>query len=201
VRDVVAARAIACSNVNTQEGSNMIRRKQSHIRVVGVAAVALASLGLAACGSSSKSTSSGSARPTTGNGQAATIGVAKTKLGSVLVDAQGRTLYLFRKDAGTTSECTGACATFWPPLSATGTPTTDAAAKASLVGTSTRSDGTTQVTYNGHPVYQYSGDHSPGDTNGEGINAFGGLWYALSGAGKQVTGSSANSSGNGGSGY
>jgi predicted lipoprotein with Yx(FWY)xxD motif len=166
------------------------------------AVVAFAGAALAACGSSGSSGSSSTAtssRPHTTGGTPATIGVAGTDLGNVLVDAQGRTLYLFRKDTGTTSTCTGPCATFWPPLIAHGTPTTAPSAKASLVGTTRRSDGASQVTYNGHPVYLYSGDQKAGDTTGEGIVAFGAAWYALSGAGNQVVGSS--STGGSGSGY
>jgi secreted repeat protein with Y-X4-D motif len=85
-------------------------------------------------------------------------------------------------------------------LTVTGTPTAGTGAKASLVGTTARSGGKTQVTYNGHPVYVYSGDHSAGDTNGEGINAFGATWYTLSSSGNQITGSASNA-GSGGSGY
>jgi predicted lipoprotein with Yx(FWY)xxD motif len=100
------------------------------------------------------------------------------------VDKQGRTLYLFQKDTGTTSTCTGACATFWPPLIAPGAPTTGSGADASLIGTTKRQDGKTQVTY-----------------NGEGVVAFGASWFALSGSGSQVTGSASNAGSGGGGGY
>ena len=102
-------------------------------------------------------------------------------------------------DSGTTSACSGACAVNWPPLRVTGKPTIGTGATASLVSTSTRSDGAKQVTYNGHPVYLFKGDKKPGDTNGEGLNAFGGNWYALSPAGNQVSGQPSSSGG--GSGY
>ena len=105
---------------------------------------------------------------------------------------QDRTLYLFAADTGTQSECTRACASAWPPLMATGKPTVGAGADASLVGSTTRSDGTRQVTYAGHPVYLFSGDQNPGDTNGEGIVAFGASWYAVSPAGDQITGPAPN---------
>jgi predicted lipoprotein with Yx(FWY)xxD motif len=154
----------------------------------------LAALAIAGCGSSGDSnTSRSSAPPKTANGQSATIGVANENLGNILVDSQGRTLYLFRSDSGTKSACTGACAIDWPPLRATGKPTVDGGATASIVATSARSDGKSQVTYNGHPLYLFSGDQKPGDTNGEGVNAFGGLWYALSSAGDQIVGSAPNS--------
>lgn len=154
----------------------------------------IAALVLAACGhDNGNSTTSGSA--TTGSegtsgAQAATVVVEKTGLGSVLADGKDRTLYLFLKDSGTTSECNDACAAAWPPLIASGTPTAGGGAQASLVGTTTRSDGTSQVTYNGHPVYRYSGDQNPGDTAGQGLDAFGATWYVLSPAGDQVTSSS-----------
>jgi predicted lipoprotein with Yx(FWY)xxD motif len=153
----------------------------------------LAALAVASCGSSGGSNTSGSsAPPKTANGESATVGVANKTLGKILVDSQGRTLYLFRSDSGTKSACTGACAIDWPPLRATGKPTVGGGATASIVATSARSDGKPQVTYNGHPLYVFSGDQKPGDTNGEGVNAFGGLWYALSSAGNQIVGSAPN---------
>jgi predicted lipoprotein with Yx(FWY)xxD motif len=91
------------------------------------------------------------------------------------------------------STCTGTCAIEWPPLRATGNPTVGGGATASIVATSARSDGKPQVTYNGHPLYLFSGDQKSGDTNGEGVNAFGGLWYALSSAGNQIVHMAPNS--------
>jgi predicted lipoprotein with Yx(FWY)xxD motif len=152
----------------------------------------LAALAVAACGNSGGSNTSSSAPPKTANGQAATVGVANENLGNILVDAQGRTLYLFRSDSGTKSACTGACAIDWPPLRATGKPTIGGGVTPSIIATSVRSDGKPQVTYNGHPLYLFSGDQKPGDTNGEGVNAFGGLWYALSSAGNEIVGSAPN---------
>jgi predicted lipoprotein with Yx(FWY)xxD motif len=116
----------------------------------------------------------------------------------------GHTLYLFLADSGTTSACGGACAAAWPPLRTNSQPTVGAEADASLVGTTSRSDGGPQVTYNGHPVYLFVHDQKPGDTNGEGVNAFGASWYALSPAGRQITGPAAlggPSSSGGGGGY
>jgi predicted lipoprotein with Yx(FWY)xxD motif len=153
----------------------------------------LAALAVAACGSSGGSNASAPAPPRTANGQSATVGVANENLGKILVNSQGRTLYLFRRDSGTNSTCTGTCAIEWPPLRATGKPTVGGGATASIVATSARSDGKPQVTYNGHPLYLFSGDQKPGDTNGEGVNAFGGLWYALSSAGDQIVRSASNS--------
>ena len=146
----------------------------------------LAALAVAACGSGGGNNASAPAPPRTSNGQAATVGVANENLGKILVNSQGQMLYLFRKDSGTKSTCNGACAIEWPPLRATGKPTVGRGATASIVATTARSDGKPQVTYNGHPLYLFSGDQKPGDTNGEGVNAFGGLWYALSSAGDQI---------------
>jgi predicted lipoprotein with Yx(FWY)xxD motif len=153
----------------------------------------LAALAAAGCGSTGGSNTSGSsAPPKTASGQSATVGITNENLGNILVDSHGRTLYLFQRDTGTKSTCTGACATEWPPLRVTAKPTVGGGATASIVATSARSDGKPQVTYNGHPLYLFSGDQKPGDTNGEGVNAFGGLWYALSSAGNQIVGSAPN---------
>jgi predicted lipoprotein with Yx(FWY)xxD motif len=163
--------------------------------LAGAAALLLIALAVAACGGSSDT-----ATPTTSSGSSATIGIANEgDLGKILVDSQGRTLYLFQKDTGSTSECTGACAVDWPPLRVSGKPTEGSGADASLVGTTSRPDGKPQVTYNDHPLYLFKGDKEPGDTNGEGLNAYGGGWYALSSAGDQVA-PPANSGG-GGYGY
>ena len=171
-------------------------RKRSLTSLAGLAAVPVVALALAACGSSGGSSSSAattSPGATTAGGSAppATVDAGSTNLGSILVDSQGQTLYLFQADSGTTSACTGSCATAWPPLRATGQPTAGNGINASLLGTTPRSDGDPQVTYNGHPLYTFVKDTSAGQTNGEGVNAFGALWYALSPAGDQVTGAGA----------
>ena len=154
-------------------------------------AVSLTALALAACGGSSATDSA--APPKTDNGRPATVGVANNgSLGKILDDSDGRTLYLFAKDSGTKSACTAACASAWPPLRASGKQTVGAGASASLVGTTPRSDGKPQVTYNGHPLYTYTGDQNPGDTNGQGLTAFGGGWFALAPAGVPVSGTGSN---------
>ena len=157
------------------------------------AVVPLAALALAGCGgnSSDRSASPAPSTTTTTSGPPGTVNVANSDLGTILVNAQGRTLYLFQKDSGTTSECTGACAAAWPPLHANGKPTVGSGATASMLGTTQRSDGAPQVTYNGHPLYLFSGDTQAGETTGQGSTAFGGAWYAVSPAGDQVTGSAA----------
>ena len=127
------------------------------------------------------------------------MGVARTGLGNVLVGSQGRTLYLFAKDKGTTSSCSGACATAWPPLRASGNPVAGTGVKSSLLGTTQRSDGKPQVTYSGHPLYLYVGDQKAGDANGQGSTAFGAGWFALTASGTQVRGPASGSGG--GNGY
>jgi predicted lipoprotein with Yx(FWY)xxD motif len=161
----------------------------------------LLALAVAACGTGGGSTNASAAPPpTTAGGQPVTLGVTNTSLGKILVDSQGRTLYLFEGDSGTTSNCSGACASAWPPLRANGQTTVGSGANAALLGTTPRSDGGPQVTYNGHPVYNFMEDQKPGDTNGEGVNAFGALWYALSPNGNLVTPPVPSSSGSGGGG-
>jgi predicted lipoprotein with Yx(FWY)xxD motif len=158
--------------------------------IPGVAVVAVFALALAGCSSDSQASGS---TPKSNGGEQGTVDVATSGLGQILVDSQGRTLYLFAKDMGTQSECTGACASAWPPLRATGKPTVGSGANASLVGTTMRSDGNTQVTYGGHPVYLFSGDQNPGDTNGEGLVAYGASWYAVSPTGNQITAQASSS--------
>src|SRR5581483_2589820 len=112
-------------------------------------------------------------------GSVATLKVEKTKIGKVVANSQLHTLYMFRKDKGTTSECYGTCAKFWPPLLTTGTPKAGPGIKASLIGTTKRKDGKLQVTYKGHPLYSFAEDKKPAQTLGEGSKAFGAGWYAL----------------------
>jgi predicted lipoprotein with Yx(FWY)xxD motif len=126
------------------------------------------------------------------------VSTATTSLGRILVDARGHTLYLFGKDSKGKSACSGACAAAWPPLIATAKPRAGTGAEASRLGTTRRADGRLQVTYNHHPVYTFVKDTKKGQTNGEGLNAFGATWDALSPAGAKVVKHGANSSGPGG---
>ena len=164
------------------------------------AVIPLTALAFAGCGDNSNDATASSSPPKTASGSSATVGVENSGLGKILDDSKANTLYLFKKDSGTKSACSGACATEWPPLRASGKPTAGSGASASMLGTTPRSDGKAQVTYNGHPLYTFAGDQKPGDTSGQGVNAFGGLWYVVSPAGNQVTGTS-SSSGGGGSVY
>jgi predicted lipoprotein with Yx(FWY)xxD motif len=166
----------------------------------GVAAVAFA---VAGCGGSSGShhasaygapapTSPASSpaapagTPVANNAGGASIQVAASKLGKILVDSKGNTLYLWQADKGTASTCNGACASAWPPLTTTGKPLAGPGLSASKLGTTKRSDGATEVTYNGHPLYTFVGDRAPGQTVGEGNKSFGAEWDALSAAGNKV---------------
>ena len=181
-------------------------------RMRTILTIAALALGLAACANNSSSSAGAgglygggaTSTGTTTSSGAATVSAAKVgDLGTVLVNGDGRTLYLFEADTGSTSTCTGECAGIWPALTTTGAATGTMGASSSKLGTTTRDDGTTQVTYNGHPVYLYSGDTAAGQANGEGINHFGGLWYAVTTAGAAAmpsggSGSGGNSGGSGG---
>jgi predicted lipoprotein with Yx(FWY)xxD motif len=122
----------------------------------------------------------------TRNSTRPTVQVRRTGLGQILVDSRGRTLYLFKKDTGAKSTCSGSCAVNWPPLLTTGRPTAGSGVKASKLATTRRSDGKTQVVYNGHPLYGFIGDAKSGNTNGEGLTAFGARWFVVSPAGNEI---------------
>jgi predicted lipoprotein with Yx(FWY)xxD motif len=123
-------------------------------------------------------------------GQAAAKGpivsTTTTSLGRLLVDPQGRTLYLFEKDKNGKSACVGMCATFWPPLIAAGKPVAGSGTRASMLGTTRRADGRLQVTYNHHPLYRFVKDTKKGQTNGEAVVAFGAQWFVVSPAGIRI---------------
>jgi predicted lipoprotein with Yx(FWY)xxD motif len=118
--------------------------------------------------------------------QGTTVAIGRTGLGSVLVDAKGLTLYLWAHDKSAKSTCGADCTEYWPPLLTNGSPVADGGVDAHLLGTSRRSDGGTQVTYAGHPLYYFVKDSKPGDTNGEGLTGFGGRWDPVSRAGRAV---------------
>lgn len=183
-----------------------------------LALVALAAIGVLAvgCGSNGSGSSSGSGSGGTGGygssgtapasggaSSAATVSATSTNLGMILVDGSGRTLYLFGKDQPNHSACTGACAAAWPVDQTSGTPKAGSGVTASLLGTIKRGDGSTQATYNKHPLYYYSGDSQAGQQNGQGINAFGATWHVLTPAGTAVSGgaTAATSANGGGYGY
>jgi predicted lipoprotein with Yx(FWY)xxD motif len=115
-----------------------------------------------------------------------TVAISKSRLGRILVDSKGITLYDFVKDKGGASSCYGACAALWPPLITKGKPHAGHGVRASLLGTTKRKDGKLEVTYNHHPLYYFVTDRKPGQTTGQGVNQFGGPWWVLSPAGKEI---------------
>jgi predicted lipoprotein with Yx(FWY)xxD motif len=128
----------------------------------------------------------------------ALVALRSTPLGNVLVDARGRTLYLFAKDKQGRSACSGACATNWPPLFSTAKPRPGKGVHASLLGVTKRANGKRQVTYAGHPLYTFIADKKAGQTAGEGLTAFGAAWDVIAASGHAVEPSASDSGGNGG---
>jgi predicted lipoprotein with Yx(FWY)xxD motif len=188
----------ATGHRRTPAGSRDERFTSGRLGLLAAAAVAsITALAISACGSGGNGGTGATSPPTSSSGRPATIGVANNgALGKILDDSQRRTVYLFQKDVGTKSSCTGGCAAAWPPVRTAGKPVIGSGLAASKIGTTARSDGKPQITYNGHPLYLYSGDEKPGDTNGQGLTAFGAAWFALSPAGDMVAGTGSNKSGN-----
>ena len=142
-------------------------------------------LATVACGGSTAATNPSPSAPTVTT--TATVSVASNaKLGTILVDGSGRTLYLFEKDTAPQSTCYAACATFWPPLLTNAAPVAGTGVNASLLGTTKRTDGTLEVTYSGHPLYYVVTDHNPGDASGQDVNNFGAGWYVLGPDGNKI---------------
>ncbi len=179
-------------------------------KIWGAAALAALALTVSACASSgSSSTASGSTPAAAGSSPASSAaasspaasgGAALTvrSIGGqqVLTNSAGLTLYWFVPDTSTTSKCTGSCATYWPPVKG---PATAGSGVTGTLATITRSDGTVQATYDGHPLYTYAGDTAPGQAKGNGLNASGGLWYEMTVSG--ATPAASASTGGGGGGY
>ncbi|HEX8753801.1 MAG TPA: hypothetical protein VF731_10335 [Solirubrobacterales bacterium] len=159
-------------------------------------AIALAVAGCGGGGSSSASTTATTRTeiqttvpPNPEENSAAFVSLASVpKLGLVLVDSEGRTLYGFEGDQGPSSSCYGACAKAWPPLLTKGAPQPSNGTSAAKLGTTRRKDGSAQVTYAGHPLYTFGGDKGPGRANGAGTSAFGGGWFALKASGQPAGG-------------
>jgi predicted lipoprotein with Yx(FWY)xxD motif len=114
------------------------------------------------------------------------VALRTTPLGRILVDSKGITLYDFVADKHMASTCYGACAALWPPLLTHGKPVAGPGVRGSLLGTTKRTDGKLEVTYNGHPLYYYVADRKPGQTTGQGLNQFGGPWWVISAAGREI---------------
>jgi predicted lipoprotein with Yx(FWY)xxD motif len=160
------------------DGAKARRRPMAGLAIVVTLTALLGLMGFLAAGSIAGTGSTSMTR--------ATVSLHKTKLGLILVNSKGHTLYLFRKDRNGKSACSGSCAKFWPPLLNRGKPTAGPGVKRSLLGTTRRSNGSLQVTYNKHPLYSYSLDKQAGQTKGEGALVFGAKWYAVSARGAAV---------------
>jgi predicted lipoprotein with Yx(FWY)xxD motif len=160
----------------------------------------LAGIGLLVAACSSSSSTSGTAASTPGTSaaaQAASGSALKTTTisgATVLTNAKGFTLYWFAPDTSTTSACTGSCATYWPPVKG---PATAGAGVTGTLATITRSDGSTQATYNGHPLYTYAADTAPGQASGNNLNVSGGVWHEMTASGSAVPATSPSSSSKG----
>lgn len=166
-----------------------IRKVPTAVRYgLPLAAVAVVA---AACGSGTSAAGGSTAAPAPASGPAAASGGAVTvkttsgSLGTYLTDQAGKTLYLFTPDTATKSVCDGGCATTWPPLTTSGNPSAGSGVTAGKLTVITRSDGTKQVAYAGHPLYYFQGDAAAGQTNGEGLMS---SWYVLSPAGAEIKG-------------
>jgi predicted lipoprotein with Yx(FWY)xxD motif len=157
-------------------------------RWLAPAGLAAAALVVAACGSSTSSGGTGGGSATSPSAAPATSGAAAAAAGTtlesakvggktLLTNSKGFTLYWFAPDTPTKSKCYGGCATYWPPVPA---PATAMAGVKGTIGEITRSNGTKQATFNGHPLYTYAGDTKPGEAKGNNVNASGGLWYDIS---------------------
>jgi predicted lipoprotein with Yx(FWY)xxD motif len=159
-------------------------RRLSFIGSIAAAAALL----IAGCGGGSNNNSSSTSSPDKAASGSALVNSASTaSLGNIVVGPNGRTLYLFKKDTGPNSNCSGACAAEWPPLTASGALTSSGDVSKSTLKTVQRSDGKTQVTLDGHPLYYFAGDSAPGQANGQGLTDFGASWWALSPSGKEIT--------------
>ena len=165
-------------------------------KLLTAAGLAAAVLAVAACASSSSSAASSSA-PAAGGSSGSTLMVRTIGGAQVLTNSAGFTLYSFGPDTSTTSNCTGSCATFWPPVKG---PATAGSGVTGTLSVITRSDGTMQATYDGHPLYTYAADGAPGQNKGNGLNVSGGVWHEVTVSGAAPAPSAAPSS-HGGYGY
>jgi predicted lipoprotein with Yx(FWY)xxD motif len=167
-----------------EEKPIMLTRRNVVLPALAAAVAALSS----ACSSSGGPSGSGPTPPATGKA----ISAQSTSLGTILVDGRGRTVYVFANDKTNVSTCDGACAADWPPVQAPSPPPSPPQGVTGALGTTTRSDGTRQLTVAGHPLYTFSGDSAAGQTKGQGITLNGGLWTVVSPAGAPDENAAAN---------
>jgi predicted lipoprotein with Yx(FWY)xxD motif len=186
----------------------MTSRRTAKLGGGSVAALVISALVLAGCGSASSSNSSTAtaavAAPATSSTTSASaasggqqIGMTKGSAGTYLTAAGGRAVYLWVADSGGKSACSGACARAWPPVETEGKPTAGAGVNASDLGTTTRSDGSEQVTYEGHPLYYFIADKSAGEVKGQGSNGFGAKWWLVAPSGVAISTGGSSGSGSG----
>jgi predicted lipoprotein with Yx(FWY)xxD motif len=159
------------------------------IRLISVAALMIAAL--AGCGSSSSSaqddpTATASTQVAAAAAKGPKLKLVESDYGTILSNGRGRALYLFTADRGKSSNCSGDCATAWPPYIVKSKPLAGRGVKAGKVGTTRRSDGRLQATYAGHPLYFYESDNEPGEVLCQAVNEFGGYWYVLRSSGRTV---------------
>jgi predicted lipoprotein with Yx(FWY)xxD motif len=181
-------------------------------KIWGAAGLAALALAVSACGSSSSSSAASASTPAAAGSSSASSAPASSSGGTaldvktiggqqVVTNSAGFTVYWFAPDTSTTSKCTGSCATYWPPVKG---PATAMSGVTGKLGTITRPDGTTQATYDGHPLYTYVGDTAPGQAKGNGLNISGGLWYEMTVSGATPAagaGASASATSTKGGGY
>ena len=174
----------------------MTTRNKFSLRAGGAVAAVGVSVALAACGGSSSSQPAPASPSQSSSGSSSSLSIATTNgpMGTYLTGASGRALYLWVADKGGKSVCSGACASVWPPVTTKGTPNVTGGALASDVGTTSRSDGTKQLTYKGHPLYYYAADTSAGQTTGQGSNSFGAKWWLVTPSGSSITSGGSSSS-------
>jgi predicted lipoprotein with Yx(FWY)xxD motif len=189
--------------MTTTHTRRLVRRTGAWALPVAIAAVTL----VAGCGSTT--TATGSTQPTNtssstpaAGGDAETIGIRSGEYGTYLTADDGRSVYLWEADKGMASSCSSACASVWPPVTTEGAPKAEDGALTADLGTIKRSDGTTQVTYQGHPLYYYAPDAKAGQVSGQGSDSFGAKWWLVGTDGKAITKSdSSDSSSSSGGGY
>ena len=141
----------------------------------------------ASASTATQAAATSAAASTGATGSAVVISVKHGKPGTILAAGPHHlTVYMFEGDKGTTSSCTGACASAWPPVTTSATATGSGGASAAMISTVTRADGTKQVTYNGHPLYFFTQDKDAGDAYGQGVKAFGADWYVMAPSGQKV---------------
>jgi predicted lipoprotein with Yx(FWY)xxD motif len=170
-----------------------------------VASIGVIALVVAGCGSSGGGNSSASSTPAAAASSttAAAVNGTNSSLGKIITDGKGRTLYVFAKDTGMKSTCSGACATNWPPFTTASKPAAGGGVSAGSITLVKRADGKSQVALDGHPLYYFMGDQAPGQLNGQGVDEFGAKWWAVTPSGMTVTTAAKSSGGSssGGGGY